>query len=130
MNDYKDEDYIKRMEKRIKDYATLHKQLVEEEELNHKNKIIRKEKFVEKVEKWATKIGVEYKEIQFQHMKNKWSSCTAEGRIAFDPDILDKDDKFQSETIVYTLLQFRDPNLQGIMFKQMIDTYLKNDSDV
>ena len=83
-----------------------------------------KEEFIERVEKWSSKIGVEYKEIHFRHMKKKWASCSTKGRLTFDPDILNKDLEFQNKSIVHELLHFRYHN-HGKMFKQMLDLYLK-----
>ena len=87
-----------------------------------------KEEFIERVEKWSIKIGVEYKEIHFRHMKKKWASCSTRGRLTFDPDILNKDIDFQNNSIVHELLHFRYPN-HGRMFKQMINLFLKEGID-
>jgi len=84
-----------------------------------------KEEFIERVEKWSAKIGVEYKEIQFRQMKRKWASCSTRGRLTFDPDILEKELEFQDKSIVHELLHFRYPN-HGKMFKTMLSTYLKD----
>ncbi|MHA1420117.1 MAG: M48 metallopeptidase family protein [Candidatus Heimdallarchaeaceae archaeon] len=87
-----------------------------------------KEEFTERVEKWSTKIGVEYKQIHFRHMKKKWVSCSTRGRLTFDPDILEKDLDFQDKSIVHELLHFRYPN-HGKMFKQILSTYLNEGID-
>lgn len=83
-----------------------------------------REEFTERVEKWSNKIGVDYKEIHFRHMKKKWASCSTRGRLTFDPDILDKEVEFQNKSIVHEILHFRYPN-HGKMFKQMLSAYLK-----
>ena len=83
-----------------------------------------REEFTERVEKWSTKIGVEYKEIHFRHMKRKWASCSTRGRLTFDPDILEKGIDFQDKSIAHELLHFRYQN-HGKMFKQMLNAYLK-----
>ncbi len=84
-----------------------------------------REEFTERVERWSTKIGVDYKEIHFRHMKRKWASCSTRGRLTFDPDILTRDMDFQDKSIVHELLHLRYPN-HGKMFKQMLITYLKD----
>ncbi|MHA1353396.1 MAG: M48 metallopeptidase family protein [Candidatus Heimdallarchaeaceae archaeon] len=84
-----------------------------------------REEFIERVEKWSNKIGVEYKEIQFRSMKRKWGSYSSRGRLTFDPDILKKDKNFQDASIVHELLHFRYPN-HGKMFKKMQKLYLKD----
>ena len=86
--------------------------------------MITKEVFIERVEKWSTKIGVEYKEIHFRHMKKKWASSSTRGRLTFDPDILNEPLEFQNKSIIHELLHFRYPN-HGKMFRQMLITYLK-----
>ena len=83
-----------------------------------------REDFVEKVEKWSKKIGVEYKEIQFRKMKRKWASCSRRGRLTFDPDLLHKEASFQDEAIVHELLHLRYSN-HNRLFKQMLSIYLK-----
>ncbi len=83
-----------------------------------------RENFIERVEKWSNKIGVEYKEIHFRHMKRKWASCSSRGRLTFDPDILEKDREFQDKSVTHELLHLRYPN-HGRMFKQMLEMYLK-----
>ena len=87
-----------------------------------------KEEFVERVEKWSTKIGVEYKEIHFRQMKKKWASCSTRGRLTFDPDINAEGIEFQDKSIVHELLHFRYPN-HGKLFKQMLSMYLKEGID-
>jgi len=84
-----------------------------------------REEFIERVEKWSAKIGVDYKQIHFRHMKKKWASCSTRGRLTFDPDILEKELEFQNKSIIHELLHFRYPN-HGKMFKQMLITYLKD----
>lgn len=86
--------------------------------------MITKEEFIERVEKWSTKIGVNYREIHFRHMKRKWASCSTRGRLTFDPDILNESLEFQDKSIVHELLHFRYPN-HGKMFKQMLQSYLQ-----
>ncbi len=83
-----------------------------------------REKFIERVEKWSNKIGVEYKEIHFRHMKRKWASCSTRGRLTFDPDILEKELEFQDNSVIHELLHLRYPD-HGRMFKQMLEMYLK-----
>jgi predicted metal-dependent hydrolase len=86
--------------------------------------MITREEFIERVEKWSTKIGVEYREIHFRHMKRKWASCSTRGRLTFDPDLLDKNIEFQNKSIIHELLHFRYPN-HGKMFKKMLYLYLR-----
>ncbi len=90
--------------------------------------MVTKEDFIERVEKWSAKLGVEYKEIHFRQMKTKWASCSTRGRLTFDPDILTRNLDFQDKSIVHELLHFRYHN-HGKMFKQILSTYLSEGID-
>lgn len=46
--------------------------------------------FIEEVNKWAKKIGVEPKEIQIRSMKRKWGSCSSKGRVTFNAELLNQ----------------------------------------
>ncbi|MHA1223499.1 MAG: YgjP-like metallopeptidase domain-containing protein, partial [Candidatus Heimdallarchaeaceae archaeon] len=50
---------------------------------------------------------------------------SSRGRLTFDPSILEKERDFQDRFIVHELLHIRYPN-HGKMFKQMLETYLRN----
>ena len=56
-------------------------------------------------------------------MRRKWASCSARGRITFDPELLQQEDPFQDEAIVHELLHLRYPS-HNRLFKQML-LYLK-----
>ena len=85
--------------------------------------MLTKEEFTERVEKWSSKIGVDYKEIHFRHMKKKWASCSSSGRLTFDPDLLSEPLEFQDRSIIHELLHFRYPN-HTKMFKIMLEAYI------
>jgi predicted metal-dependent hydrolase len=85
-----------------------------------------KEEFKNRVLNWAEKIGVSPKEIHIRKMKRKWGSCSSRGRVSFNEELLEKDEKFIDYVIVHELLHLKYKN-HGKLFKLMWEIYL-NDS--
>jgi predicted metal-dependent hydrolase len=85
-----------------------------------------KEEFKNRVLNWAEKIGVFPKEIHIRKMKRKWGSCYSTGRVSFNEELLEKDEKFIDYIIVHELLHLKYKN-HGKLFKLMWEIYL-NDS--
>lgn len=75
---------------------------------------------------WAKRIGVEPKEIRIRQMKNKWASCSSNGRLTFNSEILKQPANFRREAIVHELLHLKVPN-HGKLFKSLMQTYLSYD---
>ncbi len=86
--------------------------------------MITPERFKEDVQRWAEKIGVTPKEIHIRDMKNKWASCSTNGRLAFATALLDEPRKKRYEVIVHELLHLRYSN-HGKMFGVLLKSYLK-----
>jgi predicted metal-dependent hydrolase len=74
---------------------------------------------------WAKRIGVEPKEIRLRSMKNKWASCSSEGRLTFNTEILQQPASLRREAIVHELLHLKVPN-HGKLFKNLMKAYLLN----
>ena len=72
---------------------------------------------------WAKRIGVEPKEIRLRLMKSKWASCSSNGRLTFNTDILQQPAAFRAEAIVHELLHLKVPN-HGKLFKYLMRSYL------
>ena len=72
---------------------------------------------------WANRIGVEPKEIRLRLMKSKWASCSSNGRLTFNLEILEKPASFRREAIVHELLHLKVPN-HGKLFKNLTRSYL------
>jgi predicted metal-dependent hydrolase len=72
---------------------------------------------------WASRIGVEPKEIRIRQMKSKWASCSSNGRLTFNSEILQQPASFRREAIVHELLHLKVPN-HGKLFKNLMRTYL------
>jgi len=88
--------------------------------------MIAPEEFKSEVWKMADKIGVQPTEIHLRAMKNKWASCSVNGRLTFDRSLLKKDSKMQLEVIIHELLHLKYPT-HGRMFKRLLETYLRNE---
>jgi len=79
--------------------------------------------FKEEVLSWAKRINVEPKEIRLRLMKSKWASCSSNGRLTFNTDILQQPATFRAEAIVHELLHLKVPN-HGKLFKYLMRSYL------
>jgi predicted metal-dependent hydrolase len=79
--------------------------------------------FKAEVLSWAKRIGVEPKEIRLRLMKNKWASCSSNGRLTFNCEILSQTAAFRSEAIVHELLHLKVPN-HGKLFKNLMRAFL------
>lgn len=81
--------------------------------------------FKAEVLSWAKRINVEPKEIRLRLMKSKWASCSSNGRLTFNTEILQQPASFRSEAIVHELLHLKVPN-HGMLFKRLMVTFLHN----
>jgi len=72
---------------------------------------------------WARRIGVEPKEIRLRQLKNKWASCSSNGRLTFNSEILRQPARFRAEAIVHELLHLKVPN-HGKLFKELVKVFL------
>ena len=72
---------------------------------------------------WAKRIGVEPKEIRVRPMKSKWASCSSNGRLTFNSEILQQSASFRREAIVHELLHLKVPN-HGKLFKNLMKVFL------
>jgi len=91
--------------------------------LDQLEEVIPEAVFRAEVAAWAKRIGVEPKQIQLRVMKNKWASCSSNGRLTFDPELLHKPAAFRAEVIVHELLHLKIPN-HGPLFKAVLRSYL------
>lgn len=79
--------------------------------------------FKSEVMAWAKRIGVEPKEIRLRQLKSKWASCSSNGRLTFNTEILQQPASFRHEAIVHELLHLKVPN-HGKLFKELMKAYL------
>lgn len=72
---------------------------------------------------WAKRVGVKPSEIRLRPMKCKWASCSSNGRLTFNSEILQQPAGFRREAIVHELLHLKVPN-HGKLFKNMMRALL------
>lgn len=85
--------------------------------------IVPPEVFKLEVREWARRIGVEPKEIHIRPMKRKWASCSSNGRLTFDTELLRQPAKVRAEVIAHELLHLKVPN-HGRLFRSLLRAYL------
>ena len=81
--------------------------------------------FRAEVETWASRIGVEPKEIRLRPMKRKWASCSSAGRLTFDTGLLRQPAAFRAEAVVHELLHLKVPN-HGRLFRSLLRSHLSD----
>jgi predicted metal-dependent hydrolase len=79
--------------------------------------------FKSEVEAWAKRMGVEPKEIHVRPMSRKWASCSSNGRLTFNAELLHKPASFRREVIVHELLHMKVSN-HGRVFKALLKAFL------
>ena len=82
-----------------------------------------KDMFKASVQEWAEKLDIKAKSITIRPMKNKWASCSTNGRLTFNEELLGMDQLIGEYVIVHELLHFRIPN-HGKLWKSLMTAYL------
>jgi predicted metal-dependent hydrolase len=85
--------------------------------------IVPVEVFKAEVRAWAERIGVQPREIHIRPMKRKWASCSSNGRLTFDLDLLRQPSKVRAGVIIHELLHLKLPN-HGRLFHALSRAYL------
>lgn len=88
-----------------------------------------KAEFKARVYEWAKKIGVEVNSLALRPMKNKWASCSTNGNLNFNVDLLELDKEIGDYVIVHELLHFTVPN-HGKLWKSLMTAYLGDYQEV
>ena len=84
-----------------------------------KNKI----EFKQRVCLYADKIGVKVNTLAVRPMRNKWASCSTNGNLNFNAELIGKQTDVIDYVIVHELLHFRAPN-HGKLWKSLMRAYL------
>jgi len=79
--------------------------------------------FLAEVRSWAERLEVQPREIHVRRMRRKWGSCSTNGRVTFDLELLRQHSGFRRRVIVEELLHLRVPN-HGKLFKALLKAYL------
>ena len=89
--------------------------------------LVRREVFKAEVRRWATRLGVEVKEIHLRPMRRKWASASRRGRLSFNVELLDEPLAFQREVIVHELLHLKLGDARhGKLFRVLARAYLNS----
>lgn len=84
-----------------------------------------KEEFKGKVREYAKRMDVNINTLALRPMKNKWASCSTDGNLNFNKELLDLEKKLGLYVIVHELLHFNVPN-HGKLWKSLMTAYLGN----
>ena len=82
-----------------------------------------KTEFKQKVYQWAEKLDVDINWLGVREMKNKWASCSTNGNLNFNAELLELDEELQDYVIVHELLHFNVPN-HGKLWKSLMTAHL------
>jgi len=72
---------------------------------------------------YASKMNIIVKSIALRPMTNKWASCSTDGNLNFNKELLDIDKELGEYVIVHELLHFNVPN-HGKLWKSLMKAYL------
>ncbi len=74
---------------------------------------------------WAGRLGVAPVLVTVRAMKRKWGSCSREGRLTFDRDLLYQPASFRARVIIHELLHIKYPAPHhGKKFQALVNSYL------
>ena len=87
------------------------------------DKVNKKRMFKAHVRDWAAKLDVDIAWLGVRPMKNKWASCSTNGQLNFNTELLDFDEDIWDYVIVHELLHFFVPN-HGKLWKSLMRAHL------
>ncbi len=82
-----------------------------------------KVKFKARVREWAGKLDIHVQSLAVRPMKNKWASCSTNGNLNFNGELLALDQELVDYVIVHELLHFFVPN-HGRLWKSLMRAHL------
>ncbi len=82
-----------------------------------------KRAFKNRVHVWAKKLDVQVTWLGMRAMRNKWASCSINGHMNFNVELLGLDQKLWDYVIVHELLHFFVPN-HGKLWKSLMRLHL------
>ncbi len=82
-----------------------------------------KQEFKTRVFEWADKLDVRVGALAIRPMRNKWASCSTNGNLNFNAELLGIDKKLGDYVIVHELLHFSIPN-HGKLWKSLMMAHL------
>jgi len=88
-------------------------------------KPVSKDLFKSEIQTWANRMGAQLKEIHIRPMTKKWGSCSTNGRVSFNAEVLARPAEFRKRVIVEELVHLKVPN-HGRLFKALLKAYLNS----
>ena len=85
--------------------------------------IAQKQAFKERVHHWSGKLEVKVIWLGIRPMRNKWASCSTNGHLNFNVELLSLDQELWDYVIVHELLHFFVPN-HGKLWKSLMRVHL------
>ena len=82
-----------------------------------------KQEFKTRVFEWADKLDVKVRSLAIRPMRNKWASCSTNGNLNFNAELLGMHKKIGDYVIVHELLHFSVPN-HGKLWKSLMTAHL------
>ena len=82
-----------------------------------------KVEFKDRVKEVAGKMDIQVRTLALRPMKNKWASCSTDGNLNFNKQLLGLDQDLGDYVIVHELLHFNVPN-HGKLWKSLMTAYL------
>jgi len=82
-----------------------------------------KDEFKSRVLEWADKLGIKVRSLAVRPMRNKWASCSLQGNLNFNAELVVLDREVGDYVIVHELLHFFVPN-HGKLWKSLMRAHL------
>lgn len=82
-----------------------------------------KQQFKKRVHQWANTLNVPVNSLTLRPMKRKWASCSSDGNLNFNVELIGQDDDVINYVIVHELLHFSVPN-HGPLWKSLMTAHL------
>jgi len=86
-------------------------------------KMNQKQVFKNRVHYWAAKLDVKIAWLGVRPMRNKWASCSTNGQLNFNDELIWLDEELWDYVIVHELLHFSVPN-HGKLWKSLMQVHL------
>ena len=86
---------------------------------------VNKQAFKNRVHQWATKLDVDIAWLGVRPMRNKWASCSTNGHLNFNSELLKLKRELWDYVILHELLHFSVPN-HGKLWKSLMRAHLPN----
>ena len=83
--------------------------------------------FRSEIAAWSRQLAVEPRQVRIRSMKRKWASCSSNGRLTFDSDLLRQPAAFRREVAIHELLHLKIPN-HGKLFRSLLRAHLSGET--